>query len=60
MATSRTKKADPAQTTPDKAAASTDRTLDNVLQDMEDLAIFWGGDQGVRLRNLVGEARKLK
>lgn len=37
-----------------------ERTLDTVLQDMENLAIFWGGDTGTKLRNLVGEARKLK
>lgn len=37
-----------------------ERTLDTVLQDMEELAIYWGGVNGTKLRNLVGEARKLK
>jgi len=37
-----------------------ERALDTVLQDMENLAIYWGGDTGTKLRNLVGEARKLK
>lgn len=37
-----------------------DRTLDTVLQDMENLALYWGGVNGTKLRNLVGEARKLK